>query len=122
MNAILGFSQLLLKDRALGPTQRQHLDTIVRSGQHLLAVINDILDMSKIEAGHAELSIAVFDLRDLVSDLAAIFRLRTNAKACCFGWRWPKMSPSWCGVTGTSCARFSPTCSATPSSSPNAAR
>jgi len=84
MNAILGFSQLLLKDRALGPAQRQHLDTIVRSGQHLLAVINDILDMSKIEAGHAELSIAVFDLRDLVSDLAAIFRLRTNAKGLLF--------------------------------------
>ncbi|MGB8297002.1 MAG: ATP-binding protein [Polyangia bacterium] len=84
MNAILGFSQLLLKDRALGPTQRQHLDTIVRSGQHLLAVINDILDMSKIEAGHAELSIATFDLRDLVSDLAAIFRLRTNAKGLLF--------------------------------------
>ena len=84
MNAILGFSQLLLKDRALGPTQRQHLDTIVRSGQHLLAVINDILDMSKIEAGHAELSVAVFDLRDLVSDLAAIFRMRTNAKGLLF--------------------------------------
>jgi signal transduction histidine kinase len=84
MNAILGFSQLLLKDRALGPTQRQHLDTIVRSGQHLLAVINDILDMSKIEAGHVELSIATFDLRDLVSDLAAIFRLRTNAKGLLF--------------------------------------
>jgi signal transduction histidine kinase/CheY-like chemotaxis protein len=84
MNAILGFSQLLLKDRALGPTQRQHLDTIVRSGQHLLAVINDILDMSKIEAGRVELSIVVFDLRDLVSDLAAIFRLRTNAKGLLF--------------------------------------
>jgi len=84
MNAILGFSQLLLKDRALGSTQRQHLDTIVRSGQHLLAVINDILDMSKIEAGRVELSVAVFDLRDLVSDLAAIFRLRTNAKGLLF--------------------------------------
>jgi PAS domain S-box-containing protein len=84
MNAILGFSQLLLKDRALGPTQRQHLDTIVRSGQHLLAVINDILDMSKIEAGRVELSVAAFDLRDLVSDLAAIFRLRTNAKGLLF--------------------------------------
>jgi PAS domain S-box-containing protein len=84
MNAILGFSQLLLKDRALGPTQRQHLDTIVRSGQHLLAVINDILDMSKIEAGRVELSVATFNLRDLVSDLAAIFRLRTNAKGLLF--------------------------------------
>ena len=84
MNAILGFSQLLLKDRALGSTQRQHMDTIVRSGQHLLAVINDILDMSKIEAGRVTLSIAAFDLRDLVSDMAAIFRLRTNAKGLLF--------------------------------------
>jgi PAS domain S-box-containing protein len=84
MNAILGFSQLLLKDRALGPSQHQHLDTIVRSGQHLLAVINDILDMSKIEAGRVELSVAAFDLRDLVADLAAIFRLRTDAKGLLF--------------------------------------
>jgi len=84
MNAILGFSQLLLQDQALGPTQRQHLDTIVRSGQHLLAVINDILDMSKIEAGRVELTIAAFDVRDLISDLAAIFRLRTRAKGLLF--------------------------------------
>jgi K+-sensing histidine kinase KdpD len=56
----------------------------VRSGQHLLAVINDILDMAKIEAGHAELSVAVFNLRNLVSDLAAIFRMRTNAKGLLF--------------------------------------
>jgi len=84
MNAILGFSQLLLSDRELGPIQRQHLDTIVRSGQHLLAVINDILDMSKIEAGRVELSVAAFDLRDLVSDMAAIFRLRTKTKGLLF--------------------------------------
>jgi PAS domain S-box-containing protein len=84
MNAILGFSQLLLKDQALGPAQHQHLDTIVRSGQHLLAVINDILDMSKIEAGRAELSVAAFELRDLVADLAAISRLRTDAKGLLF--------------------------------------
>jgi len=84
MNAILGFSQLLLNDRELGPIQRQHLDTIVRSGQHLLAVINDILDMSKIEAGRVELSVAAFDLRDLVSDMAAIFRLRTKTKGLLF--------------------------------------
>jgi PAS domain S-box-containing protein len=84
MNGILGFSQLLLSDQHLGSTQRQHLDSIVRSGEHLLAVINEILDMSKIEAGRVELSLAAFDLRDLVSDLAAIFRLRTNAKGLLF--------------------------------------
>lgn len=84
MNTILGFSQLLLKDPALSTTHRQHLDSIVRSGQHLLAVINDILDMSKIEAGRVELAVASFDLRDLISDLAAIFRLRTKAKGLLF--------------------------------------
>src|SRR5437588_274424 len=51
MNAILGFSQLMLRDRDLTPQQCQYLGTINRSGEHLLALINDILEMSKIEDG-----------------------------------------------------------------------
>ena len=51
MNAILGFSQLMLRDQDLTPRQCQYLGTINRSGEHLLALINDILEMSKIEAG-----------------------------------------------------------------------
>ncbi len=54
LNAILGFTQILNRQRNLQSQQKQYLDTILRSGQHLLGLINDILDISKIEAGMAE--------------------------------------------------------------------
>ena len=62
MNAILGFSQLMLRDQDLTPRQCQYLGTINRSGEHLLALINDILEMSKIEAGRTTLNPTTFDL------------------------------------------------------------
>ncbi|MEI6606256.1 MAG: PAS domain S-box protein [Verrucomicrobiota bacterium] len=80
MNAILGFSQLLLHDSHLAAPQKKHLETINRSGEHLLTLINNILDMSKIEAGHAESKPAPFDLTDLLHDLETMFRIRTDAK------------------------------------------
>ncbi len=80
MNAILGFAQLLLRDTALTPQQQQHLQTINRSGEHLLALINDILEMSKIEAGRIALAPATFDLHALFDDVAMMFRVRTDAK------------------------------------------
>jgi CheY-like chemotaxis protein len=80
MNAILGFSQLLLRDSTLTSEQRQNLDTINRSGEHLLALINDILEMSKIEAGRVSLHVTDFDLHALLEDLDRMFRLRTNAR------------------------------------------
>lgn len=98
LNAILGFSQLLLNDPAVDVRHRLHLDSITRSGEHLLALINDILQMSKIEAGRVSPLLAPFDLRDLVSDLAAIFRLRTNAKGLGFHVEMPEDLP--CAVVG----------------------
>lgn len=80
MNAILGFSQLLLRDAALTPVQRQNLDTINRSGEHLLTLINDILEMSKIEAGRVTLHAQNFDLHGLLDELEQMFRLRTDAR------------------------------------------
>ncbi len=56
MNAILGFSQLMLRDQDLTPRQCQYLGTINRSGEHLLALINDVLEMSKIEAGRTTMN------------------------------------------------------------------
>ncbi len=50
MNAILGYAQLMARDPDLGTAAREHLKIIGRSGEHLLALINDVLDMSKIEA------------------------------------------------------------------------
>ncbi len=84
MNAILGFSQLMLRDQDLTPQQYQYLGTINRSGEHLLALINDILEMSKIEAGRTTLNLSTFDLPVLLKDLEMMFRVRTNEKSLSF--------------------------------------
>src|SRR4051812_39401550 len=84
MNAILGFSQLMLRDQDLTPQQCQYLGTINRSGEHLLALINDVLEMSKIEAGRTTLNISTFDLSVLLKDLEMMFRVRTNEKKLSF--------------------------------------
>ena len=80
MNAILGFTQLLLRDSSLSAGQRQYLETIGRSSEHLQALIDDVLEMSKIEAGRVAAQPSTFDLRALVDDLTGMFRLRTGAK------------------------------------------
>ncbi|CAN5891712.1 hypothetical protein BH23PLA1_BH23PLA1_14160 [soil metagenome] len=84
MNAILGFSQLMLRDQDLTPRQSQYLGTINRSGEHLLALINDILEMSKIEAGRTTLNLSTFDLPVLLKDLEMMFRVRTDEKKLSF--------------------------------------
>src|SRR4029079_9833408 len=84
MNAILGFSQLMLRDPHLTPQQCQYLGTINRSGEHLLALINDILKMSKIEAGRTTLNLSTFDLPVLLKDLEMMFRVRTDEKKLSF--------------------------------------
>ena len=84
MNAILGFSQLMLRDQDLTPRQSQYLGTINRSGEHLLALINDILEMSKIEAGRTTLNPSTFDLPVLLKDLEMMFRVRTDEKKLSF--------------------------------------
>jgi two-component system sensor histidine kinase/response regulator len=84
INAIMGFSQLMQRDEALSPQQRQHLDVINRSGEHLLALITDILEMSKIEAGRTTLNPTMFSLPSLLEDLELMFRMRTDAKKLTF--------------------------------------
>jgi PAS domain S-box-containing protein len=80
MTAILGFSQLMQRDPAATSEQLKHLDVINRSGEHLLTIINDILEISKIEAGRTILNPTTFDLHALVNDLETIFRVHTDAK------------------------------------------
>lgn len=84
MNAILGYAQLMLRDRDLAADAKTSLQIIGRSGEHLLALINDVLDMSKIEAGRMELSPVTFDLPRLLDDLATMFHLRAEAKGLRF--------------------------------------
>jgi PAS domain S-box-containing protein len=81
MNAILGYAQLMLRDPAMGLDAKANLKIILRSGEHLLALINDVLDMSKIEAGRIEINPVTFNLSNLLDDLATMFRLRAEAKA-----------------------------------------
>ena len=76
MNAILGYAQILDKDPQLTPQQQKAIETIGRSGRHLLALINDVLDISKIEAGREELHAVDFDLQELVGSLGEMFALR----------------------------------------------
>jgi PAS domain S-box-containing protein len=84
MNAILGYAQLMLRDQALGTEAKANLRIIGRSGEHLLCLINDVLDMSKIEAGRVDLKPTTFSLSGLLDDLATLFRLRAEAKALQF--------------------------------------
>ncbi|MBT8339712.1 MAG: transporter substrate-binding domain-containing protein, partial [Desulfatitalea sp.] len=84
MNAILGYSQIMQHDANLSPKQLKHIDIINRSGDHLLALINDVLEMSKIEAGRIELNPTPFDLHALIDDLDLMFRLRTDEKGLAF--------------------------------------
>jgi PAS domain S-box-containing protein len=84
MNAILGYAQLMARDPSLGADAKANLAIIGRSGEHLLSLINDVLDMSKIEAGHMELHPATFHLPRLLADLEAMFLLRAQAKALRF--------------------------------------
>jgi PAS domain S-box-containing protein len=80
MNAILGFSQLMMRDQGLTPVQTKHLQTINRSGEHLLALINDILEISKIEAGRSTLNPVPFDLNSMLDEISMMFRLRADEK------------------------------------------
>lgn len=80
LNAILGFSQILSHDQTLGSAQQDQLGIINRSGEHLLNLINDVLEMSKIEAGKMTLNLDTLDLHSLLKDLYAMLSLKANAK------------------------------------------
>jgi PAS domain S-box-containing protein len=80
LNAILGFSQLMNRSGTLNLEQQENLSIIMRSGEHLLTLINQVLDLSKIEAGRITLNQQNFDLYSLLDDLEDMFRLRAEDK------------------------------------------
>lgn len=79
MNAILGFTNLLRRTQ-LGPDQRQYVQNIHSAGENLLALVNDILDLSKIEAGMMSLEETRFSLQGLVSSVGAMFSEKIREK------------------------------------------
>jgi PAS domain S-box-containing protein len=80
LNAILGFTQLMSRDRSLNATQHEQLSIINRAGEHLLELIDDILEMSKIEAGRTGLSCTPFDSIRLLRALEEMLRLKAEHK------------------------------------------
>ncbi|CAK0770899.1 putative Multi-sensor hybrid histidine kinase [Gammaproteobacteria bacterium] len=84
MNAVLGFSQLLERDPSLSPAARDKVTTIIKGGEHLLSIINNILEMSRIEAGRVEIREVSIDLYNLLNDLAVMFRMRAEIKGLLF--------------------------------------
>ncbi|MBE9030051.1 response regulator [filamentous cyanobacterium LEGE 11480] len=80
LNAILGFTQIMARDPQMVPTQQENLSIINRSGGNLLELINDILEMAKIESGRAILNETSFDLHDLINSLIQTLNPHVEAK------------------------------------------
>jgi signal transduction histidine kinase/CheY-like chemotaxis protein len=80
LNAILGFSQLMTRSQTLSPEHQENISIISSSGEHLLTLINNVLDLSKIEAGRTTLNPKKFDLYRLLCDLEDMFQLKADDK------------------------------------------
>lgn len=78
MNALLGFADLLADEDLTPEERRAHVTTIRRSGEHLLSIINDLLDLSKIEAGHTQVESLDVDLLTLLHEVLALMRTRAE--------------------------------------------
>lgn len=80
LNAIIGFIQVLRRHENLDAPQRESLEIIQRSSEHLLGLINDVLEMSKIESGRTTLKVRNFDLQRMLAGLGEMFALRADEK------------------------------------------
>lgn len=84
LNAILGFAQLMERDPAISSQHRSELQTINRSGRHLLALINDVLEISRIEAGRTQVTFAPFNFDEMLMAICDIVRIRADSKGLIF--------------------------------------
>ena len=91
LNGILGYTQILRKMPSLSQEQNESLAIIQNCGEHLLTLINDILDLSKIEAQRMELSLTEFELPGFIKSIADIFQLRAQQKNILFNYE--RVSP-----------------------------
>jgi len=83
MNAVLGFAQLLAIDTKtpLSDMQKESVQQIIKGGNHLLNLINDVLDLAKIEAGHIDISLAVIDIENLVSQICLLIQPQAEQRS-----------------------------------------
>jgi signal transduction histidine kinase/CheY-like chemotaxis protein len=94
MNAILGITEIQLENNTLSPDTKEAFGEIYNSGYLLLAIINDILDLSKIEAGKLELSPSVYDVPSLINDAVHINIMRYDSKQIKFDLKVDENIPS----------------------------
>ncbi len=80
LNAVLGYTQILKRDKTLTPPQQTGISTIQQGGQHLLALINDVLDLSRVEAGKMEFHPKPVRLGELLAVVSDIMRVRAEQK------------------------------------------
>jgi PAS domain S-box-containing protein len=80
LNAIIGFSHLMNRDKALSDAQQEYNTSIIRAGEHLLSLINDILELSKVEAGRVMLHPGNVDLQALLQEIQLLFKERARSK------------------------------------------
>lgn len=95
LNAILGFSQLMLRDKSLSTEGRENIKVIHESSEHLLGLINDVLELSKIEAGRTRLNPKPFDLHRMLYSMAEMFRLRAESKGLALHLEIPPEVPQF---------------------------
>ncbi|MGI9241102.1 MAG: response regulator, partial [Verrucomicrobiales bacterium] len=84
LNGVLGYVQILQRDKTLGSAQQKSLDSIGSCGEHLLNLINDVLDLSKIEAGKMEVAPVATDLSQLLDGVRDIVKPRAESKGLAF--------------------------------------
>ena len=84
LNAVLGFSQVMRNAPDVTPEQKEHLNIITRSGEHLLNLINNVLDISKIESGRVELEESSFNLHQLIQEIKSLMYMRAQGKGLDF--------------------------------------
>ena len=104
MNAVLGYSQILLRDDDLAPFHRDAIQTISKSSEHLLQLINEILDLLRIDAGKMEIYLTDFNLGKLVDYIAGMFSPLCEEKESNSGSSWNGPA-SPCGATRANCDR-----------------
>lgn len=90
LNAIIGFAQLMARDRSLNHEQSENVRIIMRSGEHLLGLINDVLSLSKIEAGKVVLNEQPFNLRRMLQGIEEMFQIRAQNQDLNFVFNIPE--------------------------------
>ena len=114
LNSVLGFGQLLQLDPGLGEQRREHVDQIVRGGRHLLELINEVLDISRIESGTLSLSPEPVDVGEAVREAVALVRPLAEERAIAV--RVDGDATATCSPTTSGSSRCCSTCSRTRSS------